>query len=153
MEKSPENTLYNRISRIRKADSEENLRFEMYAIVTAFILSKEIFKKNIDIQSFIENVQEPNSVEEKEKFKNYRPYIYDSRSVLLSRVLRKIEKGEKQFLYHFALDIRSHIEKQYDSIIYEKSKETRSNEGDKRASSINYTDSLFEKFKRKGNNE
>lgn len=146
--------LHTRISNIKKADSDEKIRFELYSIVTAFLLSTEIFSRNSQIKDFLTT---SNQV-----FKNIKPYAYDNRTVLLGQVLRIIKEETKGSNYNFALDIKNYLEEILSTISlndnFSKSKSETDNlrvkeiDGKNKQNAEkkrkNYTDSLFDRFKR-----
>lgn len=72
----------------------ENMKYELYGIVTTLILSKEYFKKNSDVRQFL-----------KELSLNYREYVYNSRTTLLARVIRDIEKLNFEEINIFANEL------------------------------------------------
>lgn len=131
--------IHEKINTIKKSDSEEKIRVELFSIVTYIVLSKEIFPRNSNIKEFIEKVDDD--------FKNYKSYLYDSRTILLARILKDMSLKEKKFLYHFSLDIKKLLQEisvsQEISLTgsIERGKEAKKDNG-------NYTDSLFDRFKR-----
>ncbi|QUW21362.1 hypothetical protein JSQ81_16365 [Sporosarcina sp. Marseille-Q4063] len=128
----------DKINMIRKSDSEDKIRVELYSIITFMILSTEIFPKNIDIKRFL--------IDKDDIFKEFRPYLYASRTILLARILRVISSKEKRFLYNFSLDLKSKLDEFSESENSGKLIVGKSSERSRK--SKNYTDSLFERFKR-----
>lgn len=141
MELRPELALKERVSTIKKADSEDKIRHEMYSIITSLILSKEVFNKNKKIKEFL--------VECHPVFKTYGDYLFDNRTLLLGKILREIKEQDKKFLYHFALDIKEELIKYIDKENTEDivSNEYQISEKNKKGNK-NYTDALFQRFKR-----
>ncbi|QDQ01176.1 hypothetical protein FOH38_12330 [Lysinibacillus fusiformis] len=143
MELRPELALKERVSTIKKADSEEKIRFEMYSIVTSLILSKEVFNRNINIKEFLDECHPI--------FKTYGDYLFDNRTLLLGKILREMKEQDKKFLYHFALDIKEELIRCIDK---ENNEDTPSNvnqisvKNNKGKNNNNYTDALFQRFKR-----
>ncbi|WP_428430083.1 hypothetical protein [Mammaliicoccus sciuri] len=70
------------ISRTNTKNSEE-LRLNLYSLYSDYLLSREAFKKNKDLKPFLEQ----NNI-------YFKDYVYASRTTIISRVIRKIEKGE-----------------------------------------------------------
>lgn len=73
-------------------------KYKLIGISSEVILSFEIFKKNTDLEEFIQDIF---SFE-------FRPYVFKSRTLLVSRVIRIIENGSstdvskyKSNLYRF----------------------------------------------------
>lgn len=69
------------ISRTNTKNSEE-LRLNLYSLYSDYLLSKEVFKNNKDLKPFLEQ----NNI-------YFKEYVYASRTTIISRVIRKIEKG------------------------------------------------------------
>lgn len=67
--------------------NEEKLRINLYSIMTTVLLSKNIFKKNMDISLFMIKL----NIEFKE-------YVYRSRTSLIARMIREIESADKNKL-------------------------------------------------------
>lgn len=136
--------LYAKISSIKKSDSEERIKLELYGVVISFLLSTDIFTKNNKIKDFL--------ISSHSIFEEIRPYAYDSRTILIGRVLRIVESQNKLFNYNFTLDIKSHIEKfmaENNIRIEDKSSESKNkNTESKNEKKQNYTDKLFDRFKR-----
>lgn len=78
------------ISKIDKRSGTDQIRLSLYSIITVILLSKEVFKKNIDIVPFIDSLN-----------LNYKEYIFKSRTLLVARVIRYIEKAEHEDLLLF----------------------------------------------------
>ncbi|MCZ2259963.1 hypothetical protein [Sporosarcina sp. G11-34] len=57
-------------------------KYKMIGIVSEIILSEELFKKNIEIKSFLSEVF---NIE-------FNEYVYSSRTLIVSRTIRLIEK-------------------------------------------------------------
>jgi hypothetical protein len=135
--------IYEKVSKIRKADSEDKIKLELYGVVSSFLLS-EIFKRNSEIKDFLENSND--------KFKEIRPYVYLSKTLIIGRISREIEKESKLFNYNFALDIKAYIENWIketdDSGVIEEPNKKSDNLKKDDIKKKNYTDSLFDRFKR-----
>lgn len=130
--------ILNKVMDIRKSDSEEKIRLELYSVVSYMILSTDIFPNNIDIKNFLEN---------KDKvFKEFKPYLYLSRTILLGRVIKTINVQEKRFLYNFSLDLKEKLLNELESTENKSDKIKITKE--KNPNNPNYTDSLFNRFKR-----
>lgn len=132
--------LYIQVSSIKKTQSEETIKIELFSIMTSFILSEEIFKRNFQIKNFLENA---NPYFEKELL----PYVYDNKALILGRVLRIIEKQDKNFNYNLVLDIKRFLNKFHADDINTHTEPQRKTVR-KKIAKENYTDKLFERFKR-----
>lgn len=136
--------IYEKVSKIKKADSEDKIKLELYGVVSSFLLSEEIFKRNSEIKDFLENSSD--------KFKEIKPYVYLSKTLIIGRISREIEKESKLFNYNFALDIKAYIENWIketdDSDVIEEPNRMSDTLKKNDIKKKNYTDSLFERFKR-----
>lgn len=79
------NSLSNKISKLSTVKDIELARLEIYSVVIAMILSKDIFKSNKEIKLFVESM----GVEVKD-------YLLRSRSNIFSKVVREIKKADTQ---------------------------------------------------------
>lgn len=85
-------------------------------VVAEVILSKEFFSRNEDLKTFIQSVFKKEMLE----------YVYKSRTLLLSRVIRLIELAEKDQLIKYTDEFYFYIE----NINLEKNKNDLSIESD-----------------------
>ena len=76
------------IAKIDKRSDNEKIRSSLYSVFVSILLSKEIFTKNDDIKEFLNAIDI-----------NFKDYVYKSRTLILARVLRNIEKSEAEDLY------------------------------------------------------
>lgn len=121
------------ISNIKKTDNEEETRLELYGIIVELILSKAEFPLNSDITQFLDELKI-----------GYKPYLLKSRTSIIGKVIRTVEKKNIDEL-HFYLEV---IERRMDIIENKPKKETR-NEKEKKKS--NYMSELMKKYRRTGN--
>ncbi|MFP8915275.1 hypothetical protein ACLI5Y_00475 [Enterococcus innesii] len=117
---------------INKIDTKtvELLRINLYGAVSYLILSKEIFRKNKDISIFLKIIDI-----------SVKDYVMRSRTLLLSRIIRELEKMEIEQLkevYTKTLDYIFTID------------ESESNIGKKRKK--NSIDSVLNQFSRGSQN-
>lgn len=128
--------LYSRVTDIKKSSSEEFIKTELYSVLTEFILSDKIFKRNFQIKHFLEDVDPYFS-------KELLPYVYDNRALLLGRVLKIVSIQDKNFNYNLVSDIKSYLK------IFNSKEETEIiNSNLIYSEKENYTDKLFKKHKR-----
>lgn len=106
------------------------LRLELYSIVTDVFLSKEHFNRNSDIVTFINAINY-----------QYADYLFKSRTLLLARILRDINKAEKNELLLIMRTL------QY--LLFNNIEPDTKTKGEK---SNNYIDSIMEQFKRGSEN-
>jgi hypothetical protein len=109
----------------------ELIRLELYSIVTDVFLSKEYFNRNSDIIAFIDQINY-----------QYADYLFRSRTLLLARILRDINKAEKNELLLI-------IQKLQHLLFINIEPDTKT----KGKKSKNYIDSIMEQFKRSSENE
>lgn len=93
MEKSNIRLAKSSLSKLDKRSDIEQVRKSLYSIFIIILLSTEIFKKNEDIKIFID-----------ETGLDFRDYVFKNRTLLISRVIRKIEKADDENLFHY-LDV------------------------------------------------
>lgn len=118
--------IVNKVKSIQFVEDIDLLRFEMYGIFTTIILSKEIFKNNKEIKNFIDLF----SIDSK-------PYMLKSRTIILSKVIRHIEKIDKVELVEYRKKLKEiYITNKYES-------NTISNKKEK-----NYMETLLKKYSR-----
>lgn len=79
--------IIQKIKKLSFFETEESIRYELYAIFTSIILAKNVFSRNKDIMNFLKNFD----IE-------FRPYIVRSRTLILSNVLRIINEKDIQEL-------------------------------------------------------
>lgn len=72
-----------KLSTIKNSNNIEQVRIELFGVITSILLSKELFKYNKEMVEFLQNI---NIV--------CKPYIMKSRTAILGKVIRKIEKIE-----------------------------------------------------------
>lgn len=75
----------NKVNRIQELKEIEYVKGEMYSIFSILILSKKQFNRNLEIKEFLG------------KFNiSFKDYVYVSRTSVLARVLREIEKSDEE---------------------------------------------------------
>ena len=80
-----EKQVINKVNRIQELKDIEYVKGEMYSIFSILILSKKQFNRNLEIKEFLG------------KFNiNFKDYVYVSRTSVLARVLREIEKSDEE---------------------------------------------------------
>ncbi|WP_019420004.1 hypothetical protein [Paenibacillus sp. OSY-SE] len=114
------------LSKLNGNTNIDLLRLELYSIVTDVFLSKEYFNRNSDIVAFIDAINY-----------QYADYLFKSRTLLLARILRDINKAEKNELLLIMRNL------QY--LLFNNIEPDTKTKGKK---SKNYVDSIMEQFKR-----
>lgn len=123
---------------IKNIKNEDIFRSESYSIFILFLLSTEIFTHNPNIKEFLEKNSEFNSFLIKYEME-LKEYLFKSRTVLIGRFIRIIEKAEIK-------DLKL-ILKIIQEIAFFESKGSKTiNNGNKNEE--NYYDSLLGQFKR-----
>lgn len=127
----------NKLMNIKKTSSEEHIRTELFSILPYFIFDTTLFKRNIYIKDFLIRCDS--------FFYEYKDYVYASRTLLLSKIIRTVSESDKLFMYNMILEIRKLDleEKDVEKINVERSKKSRATKKRK-----NYTDELFNQFER-----
>lgn len=77
----------NSLSSLSGRSTEETIRFNLFSVVTTIILSDAFFKKNSDIEAFF-----------KETNVEFKPYVFNSRTLIIARMTRYIESADYQEL-------------------------------------------------------
>ena len=87
-----------KIRYINNLKDEELIRLESFSVIVSFILSKEAFRANVDLKIFMEEL----GIE-------CKPYLAKSRTAMLAKMLRIVEKAEKQQLLKYIAVINQKI--------------------------------------------
>ena len=74
-----------KLSTIKNSNNIEQVRIELFGVITSILLSKELFKYNKEMVEFLQDIDIV-----------CKPYIMKSRTAILGKVIRKIEKIEMQ---------------------------------------------------------
>lgn len=83
------NLLWRKIRKFEVSKDIESTKMEFYSILIPTILSTEIFNKNDQIKEL---------VKEFEVELSFGDYLFSSRTALLARVIREIEKNNQESL-------------------------------------------------------
>ncbi|MBP0065757.1 hypothetical protein JYQ79_03010 [Anaerobutyricum hallii] len=120
-----------KIRYIKNLKDEELIRMESYSLIVSFMLSKDAFKFNVDLKQFMEKL----GIE-------CKPYLLKSRTAILGRTIRVLEKAEKQQLLKYV----SVISEEIDSLPETQKSETVNKKNEK-----NYMKEVLKLYGRKGN--
>lgn len=113
-------------------EKTERVKSQMYGYFTTLILSKTYAPKNSDLKEIMEYFG-----------MEFLPYVYKSRTILLSRVIRQIEKKDDDSLIEMYMKFKEYldkVEKLSDSSESENSKMNKENNKKKRK---NIFDDIF----------
>lgn len=118
-----------KIRYINNLKDEELIRLESFSVIVSFMLSKEAFRANVDLKIFMEEL----GIE-------CKPYLAKSRTAMLAKMLRIVEKAEKQQLLKYIAVINQKIS----DIPGEEKKQTQNKKNKK-----NYMKEVLELYGRK----
>lgn len=124
-----------RITDIKKSTDLELIKLELYGITVEFVLSKEEFPLNVNIANFL-----------KELKITYKPYLLKSRTMMLGKIIRNIEKADESQIQLYINVLERKLEMPENISTSEKDRR-----GTKKRKN-NYMSDIMNKYKR-GNNE
>lgn len=101
-----------KITNLKRATNEDAIKFELYGIVVNLFLSKSEFPLNSDVIQFLDELK----IE-------HKPYLLKSRTMVLGKVIRTIEKKDIDEL-HFYFEV---IEKRINIMENQQVKEKENN--------------------------
>lgn len=132
-----EQIVIEKIGTIKKNKSEEYMRSELFSVLPYVILDTKLFKRNSDIREFL--------IKCDDSFSEYKDYLFASRTMLLSKIIRSLISAEKFLIYNMILEIKKLVEN-------ERIEDSRPDTIKKNNASMrkrkNYTDELFNQFER-----
>ncbi|MBA4697825.1 MAG: hypothetical protein H2212_00175 [Ruminococcus sp.] len=116
-----------KIRYIENLKDEELIKTESYSVLVSFILSKDEFKRNSDLKDFMTELGI-----------DCKPYLLKSRTSILGRAIREVQKFEDEEVLQYLGRIRNRIQDETDKdiVIEKKSKE-------------NYMKKMLERYGRK----
>lgn len=138
MNKEELSVVLHKLNNIKKSSSEETVRSELFSIIPYIVLDHQLFKRNIHIKDFLLKCDEI--------FKKYKDYVYSSRTLLMSKIIRTVSEADKLFMYNMLLEIKKLDFDQEEK--NSESKENNLNNNTKERKKKNYTDELFHQFER-----
>ncbi|KAB2952163.1 hypothetical protein F9B85_10140 [Heliorestis acidaminivorans] len=131
--------LRNLLQSLKNVKNDDIYRSKAYSIYVIFLLSTEIFKNNIDVKDFFE--KNPEFLLFIKKYKmELKDYLFNSRTVLVGRFIRIIQKAE-------IADLKA-IMKVIQNIAFFEAKNTNLINNKLKDNEENYYDSLLKQFKR-----
>lgn len=77
----------SRVKNLQNITSTDLMRYELYAILTTLILSKEEFKANKDINDFLNLLGI-----------NFKEYVFNTRTLVIARTLKIVQKADTESL-------------------------------------------------------
>lgn len=127
-------TIYikNLLVDLDKKSNEEKLRINLYTIMITAILSKKIFVKNSDIPEFISKLNI-----------HYKDYVYRSRTLVVARIIREIEKSDKTKLLVFVSELKELLFESNNSSNHDNKKKLQT-----KGTNNNSADDILSQFRR-----
>ncbi|OME04670.1 hypothetical protein BSK64_15610 [Paenibacillus odorifer] len=80
--------LWKKVRQLSIKREVEQSKMDLYSVLIPTILSTEIFKNNRDIKELVDLL----------KVQDLKDYLYDSRTALLARLIREIQKNNEEDL-------------------------------------------------------
>ncbi|EMF0506862.1 hypothetical protein ACOYYN_13770 [Enterococcus lactis] len=96
----PEKLLKNEVLKLDSRLAIDKQKLLLYGITTAIILSKEIFPNNKDIRNFTDFIH----------LTMLKDYLYKSRTALLARMCRELEKMTDEQIKNTTVRIREYFD-------------------------------------------
>lgn len=124
---------------IKNTKNDDIYRSESFSIYITFFLSTEIFSSNFNVKDFLEKNLEFKSFTKKYDM-DLKDYLFKSRTTLVGRLIRIIEKAETN-------DLKAIMKVIYDIAFFEL-KNVSSKNYPQYDEKDNYYDSLLSQFKR-----
>lgn len=81
--------LWRRIKQLEMKNDIDQTKMDFYSVLVPTILSTDIFKRNPDIREVVELMKVKKGIGD---------YLYDNRTALLARLIREIEKSDREDL-------------------------------------------------------
>lgn len=132
-----EQIVLEKLGAIKKNKSEEYMRSELFSILPYVILDTKLFKRNSNIREFL--------IKCDDSFLEYKDYLFASRTILLSKIIRSLIEAEKFLIYNMILEIKKLIENE---IIEDSRLDSIKKDHTSIKKRKNYTDELFNQFER-----
>lgn len=126
--------ILKKLKYIEQNNDEEITRIELYAIMASLLLSKEEFKTNKEISEFLNKIEIA-----------FKPYILKSRTILLGKIIRILEKSDINKLNLFVEIIRGKLINETDVSSNEKNKSVN------KIKQSNYMNDILKKYSRNEN--
>lgn len=92
-------SLLKRIKLLDNRSKDEEIRLDLYSTLVPYILSVDVFKNNKDIKAFIESLKLK---------KEIKWYVYKSRTQLVARISREIQRADREMLLFNAKVLKQH---------------------------------------------
>lgn len=133
--------LNKKIKELNDIKDLELVRMEIYSVIVSMIFSKEEFKTNMEIAHLMDSM----SID-------YRDYVLKSRTIILSKVLRKVQKADENTLRKYIESIvEQHILNESNKNDTDRDIEIDKEEAEKKKSKMNkenYMKEMMKKYER-----
>ena len=80
------------LNKIKHTKNTEQITEQLYGLYTYILLNRNMFKRNSDLKNFIEPIFEKINVYYTKDIQ-FKDYVYKSRSLVIARFIRTIEKS------------------------------------------------------------
>lgn len=140
------NIVAEKLKTINNSKNDEFVRIELYSLIAHIILSKDFFSNNSDIATLLGEF----NIDSK-------PYLLKSRTTMLGRFLRKIQKADSLELKNF-VEVLYNLHKGLEMTSNQLEKESEANNvkikdennESKKTKEQNYMDGILKKYSRSG---
>ncbi|GCD83166.1 hypothetical protein [Parageobacillus thermoglucosidasius] len=123
-------TLFEKVLQSKKIKNEHSLRMFLYGCSAQIILSKDIFVNNKELIGFTLSLG-----------LEFRDYVYASRTTIVSRIIRELEKKNLEQLEIYRDSLLAFLSKKFEYSISSNKRTTNKNPD-------NYVKNTIEKYRR-----
>ena len=125
------------LNKIKQTKNTELITEQLYGLYTYILLNRNMFKRNSDLKNFIEPLFEKINVYYTKDIQ-FKDYVYKSRSLVIARFIRIIEKSNN--------DVRNELILNAETLLLDEQK----NDGqvNKKSKRKNTVDDLLTRFER-----
>ena len=125
------------LNKIKQTKNTELITEQLYGLYTYILLNRNMFKRNSDLKNFIEPLFEKINVYYTKDIQ-FKDYVYKSRSLVIARFIRIIEKSNN--------DVRNELILNAETLLLDEQK----NDGqvNKKKKKKNTVDDLLTRFER-----
>ncbi|PFB77514.1 hypothetical protein CN283_29880 [Bacillus thuringiensis] len=124
--------LFNKFLSLKKIKDEESLRISLYGYSSEIILSKELFTNNKELVEFISLLG-----------LEFRDYVYASRTVVISRIIRDLQKRDMAQLEKYRDSIIEFYKNKFDFYVLPSTSGAKNTD-----KTGNYVKTIVERYKR-----
>ena len=125
------------LNKIKQTKNTELITEQLYGLYTYILLNRNMFKRNSDLKNFIEPLFEKINVYYTKDIQ-FKDYVYKSRSLVIARFIRIIEKSNN--------DVRNELILNAETLLLDEQK--NDGQGNKKRKRKNTVDDLLTRFER-----